>query len=119
LISNELINFLGHTQNVARYANEWHGIGGDIDKIQSGSLKKLASTDFRKSLTAEDASTIKSFKGKFIAALDKRIKKMKPNNKWGLEELKKARKTITYFKLEAAFGKGKDGYLGKYMKDYL
>ena len=118
LIYNELINFLGHTQNVARYANEWHGIGGDIDKIQSGNLKKLASIDFRRSLTAEVASTIQSVTEEFIAALDKRINKGDLGNKGVLEELIKARKAITDFKIEAAFEKGKDGYSGKYMKDY-
>ena len=114
LIYNELKNFLGHTQNVSKHANEWHGIGGDIDKIQSGNLKKLSSIDFRRSLTAEDASTIKRFKGKFIAALDKRINEGDFGNKWVLEELIKVRTAITDFKIEAAFEKGKDGYSGKY-----
>ena len=118
LIYNELKNFLGHTQNVPRRVNEWHGIGGDIDKIQSGSLKKLANIDFRGSLTAEDASTIKSFKEEFIAALYSRINEVVPGNKCVLEELIKVITTITNFKLQAAFQKGKDGYSGKYMKDY-
>ncbi|UXX39938.1 hypothetical protein [Wolbachia endosymbiont of Oryzaephilus surinamensis] len=114
---NEFVNFLGHTQNVPKYANEWHGIGGDIDKFQSRNLKELGKINFRESLTVEDASIIKSVKEDFIAVLDTRINggKLDSGKK---SELIKVKTALTNTTIEAVFEKGKKGYLGEGMNAY-
>uniref|UniRef100_A0A182MG17 RanBP2-type domain-containing protein n=1 Tax=Anopheles culicifacies TaxID=139723 RepID=A0A182MG17_9DIPT len=45
-LNRALQNYIGHTQNVLRAANAWHGIGGDVDKYQSNNLNILATIDF-------------------------------------------------------------------------
>ncbi|MDR0288935.1 MAG: hypothetical protein LBH78_02705 [Rickettsiales bacterium] len=114
---NEFVNFLGHTQNVPKYANKWHGVGGDIDKFQSKNLKKLESINFRESLTAEDASTIKSVKEDFIAVLDSRINGGKLSDRKKLE-LINVKTALTNITIESVFEKGKKGYLGEGMDVY-
>ncbi|UIP91464.1 hypothetical protein IYZ83_004885 [Wolbachia pipientis] len=118
---NELVNFLGHTQNVPKYANEWHGIGGDIggdiDKFQSRNLKELGKINFRESLTAEDASIIKSVKEDFIAVLDNRINGGKLSDRKKLE-LINVKTALTNITIESVFEKGKKGYSGEGMNAY-
>lgn len=114
---NELVNFLGHTQNVPKYANEWHGIGGDIDKFQSRNLKELGKINFRESLTAEDASIIKSVKEDFIAVLDTRINRGKLSDRKKLE-LINVKTALTNITIESVFEKGKKGYSGEGMNAY-
>uniref|UniRef100_A0A182VPH7 Uncharacterized protein n=1 Tax=Anopheles merus TaxID=30066 RepID=A0A182VPH7_ANOME len=41
-----LTNYIGHTQNVLRAANAWHGVGGEIDRFQSNNLDALGRIDF-------------------------------------------------------------------------
>jgi hypothetical protein len=37
---NEVVNFLGHTQNIPMYVNVLHGVGGAVDRFKSKNLKK-------------------------------------------------------------------------------
>jgi len=116
-LRNEFVNFLGHTQNVPKYANEWHGVGGDIDKFQERNLKKLGRINFREHLTAEDASTIQTIIDDFIAVLKKRIKRENLDDR-KKSELKNVKKALINIAIETVFEKGKKGYLGKVMDVY-
>jgi hypothetical protein len=113
----ELVNFLGHTQIVLKYANVPHGVGGDIDRFQSKNLNKLRSINFRDSLTAEGESTIQGLIEDFIAILDKRIneERLRQEEKW---ELIKAKSKLTKMTINSLFDKGNEGYKGKGMDRY-
>lgn len=113
----EFKNFLGHTQNVPKYANEWHGIGGDIDKFQSKHLKELGRINFSGSLTTEDASTIKIVKEDFIVLLDNRIDGGKYSD-IEKSEFIKTKTALTNATIELLFEKGNKGYLGEGMHVY-
>jgi hypothetical protein len=114
---NEIVNFLGHTQNVPKYANEWHGIGGDIDKFQSRNLQNIAKIDFSRSLTAEDASTIKSLINGFVAVVDNRMERGNVSE-IEISQLRKARETITHMTIQEFFDQGKKGYSNENTKKY-
>ncbi|KFB37429.1 AGAP001989-PA-like protein [Anopheles sinensis] len=45
-LNTALQNYIGHTQNVIKAANVWHGVAGQIDLFQSGKLSELAKIDF-------------------------------------------------------------------------
>jgi hypothetical protein len=113
----EIVNYVGHTQNVPKYANEWHGIGGDIDKFQSENLIKLKSIDFSGSLTAEGASTMKDIKEDFIAVLDNRINGGNLGDR-EKSELIEAKTALTNTTIESLFEKGKKCYSGEDMDVY-
>jgi hypothetical protein len=112
----ELQNFLGHTQNVARYANVG-GVGADIDKFQSNYLGVLARINFGGILTQKDEGTLIKLRKEFIDILDKHIKKGKLSEE-GKQELKTAKAVVNYIKIGELFQKGKDGYEGKGMDRY-
>ncbi|XP_076658485.1 uncharacterized protein LOC143362324 [Halictus rubicundus] len=113
----EFKNFVGHTQNVPKYANVSYNIGGDIDSFQSENLEKILTIDFSKGLTEKDASTINSLKENFIALIDNRI------NTGGLSdsqifELKEAKESLAAATPIQLFKKGKDGYMGQINRSY-
>ncbi|RVE46545.1 hypothetical protein evm_008836 [Chilo suppressalis] len=114
---NEFKNYLGHTQNVPKHANEWHGVGGAIDRFQPRNLKALGGINFSRNLTAEGASIIKRVKEDFIAILDKQIDggKLGDEEKAEFIKLKTSIKDLT---IESLFEKGKKGYSGEGMDPY-
>ncbi|XP_049288364.1 uncharacterized protein LOC125766436 [Anopheles funestus] len=72
-LNRALQNYIGHTQNVLRAANAWHGVGGDIDKYQSSKLGVLATVDFTGTLDTDDQRTVETLVTDFRAIIDKYV----------------------------------------------
>ncbi|XP_052890837.1 uncharacterized protein LOC128299039 [Anopheles moucheti] len=72
-LNKALKNFIGHTQNVLRAANVWHGVGGEIDKYQSEQLGVTASIDFAGTLVTNDRRTVETMITGFRAIIDKYV----------------------------------------------
>ncbi|XP_050070906.1 uncharacterized protein LOC126558870 [Anopheles maculipalpis] len=73
-LNRALQNYIGHTQNVLRAANAWHGVGGDIDKYQSNQLAVLASIDFKTALETNDRRTVETMITDFRSIIDKYVR---------------------------------------------
>uniref|UniRef100_A0A182QCF1 RanBP2-type domain-containing protein n=1 Tax=Anopheles farauti TaxID=69004 RepID=A0A182QCF1_9DIPT len=86
-LNKALENYLGHTQNVLRAANAWHGVGGAIDRLQSDRLRELAKIDFNaRKLDATKRSAVERIMKAFRAVIDQHVqnatrKGNKPNAK--------------------------------------
>ncbi|XP_076226110.1 uncharacterized protein LOC116426667 isoform X1 [Nomia melanderi] len=117
-LRKKLANFLGHTQNVPKWANVWHGIGGDMDRYQEDNLKILNGIDFDRSRpTRVDVIRLKKMKDSFLAILDMEI------NKDGLGETEKmalinTRTAITKTTIQSMYEYGKAGLSGEIMNPY-
>ncbi|XP_035890599.1 uncharacterized protein LOC118502474 [Anopheles stephensi] len=73
-LSRALQNYIGHTQNVLRAANAWHGVGGDIDKYQSNQLAALATVNFAGELETNDRRTVETLITEFRSIIDKYVR---------------------------------------------
>uniref|UniRef100_A0A182T416 Uncharacterized protein n=1 Tax=Anopheles maculatus TaxID=74869 RepID=A0A182T416_9DIPT len=73
-LNRALQNYIGHTQNVLRAANAWHGVGGDIDKYQSNQLGVLATVDFGSTLETNDRRTVETLITDFRNIIDKYVR---------------------------------------------
>uniref|UniRef100_A0A182VYZ4 Uncharacterized protein n=1 Tax=Anopheles minimus TaxID=112268 RepID=A0A182VYZ4_9DIPT len=73
-LNRALQNYIGHTQNVLRAANAWHGVGGEIDKYQSNQLGVLATIDFAGTLDSNDRRTVETLLTEFRTIIDKYVR---------------------------------------------
>jgi hypothetical protein len=112
----ELVNFVGHTQNVRWEVNVGR-VGADIDTFQSGNLETLASIDFSEILTQDSESTIEMLRQTFITILNEHIENEKLPEEV-IEGMMKAKEVLTGMTVEELLKKGKNGYEGKGMKRY-
>uniref|UniRef100_U5ELQ7 Putative hyp37.3 secreted salivary gland protein n=1 Tax=Corethrella appendiculata TaxID=1370023 RepID=U5ELQ7_9DIPT len=123
----ELENFLGHTQDVPRWANV-DKIGQLIDQFQSENLNELAKIDFSGELNSADKIIIIELIKKFVAMLGNCIKYMRENRRGQSNEqlqaqigvIQELRDYLDCSKeiIELMFKKGKKGYSGENMSDY-
>lgn len=72
-LTRALQNYIGHTQNVLRDANVWHGVGGDIDRYQSDKLSKLADIDFNGALEPTNRRKVEDLITPFRDIIDKYV----------------------------------------------
>uniref|UniRef100_A0A182PKI7 Uncharacterized protein n=1 Tax=Anopheles epiroticus TaxID=199890 RepID=A0A182PKI7_9DIPT len=64
-LQKALVNYIGHTQNVLRAANVWHGVGGEIDRFQSNNLGLLGSIDFTGAFEPDNRKVVEQLVGYF------------------------------------------------------
>uniref|UniRef100_A0A182Q278 Uncharacterized protein n=1 Tax=Anopheles farauti TaxID=69004 RepID=A0A182Q278_9DIPT len=118
-LNRALQNFIGHTQNVLREANVWHGVGGDIDRYQSDKLTALADVDFTGPLEPTNRRKVEDLITPFREIIDKYVQSGDAQAKTVLEEDKV---TVYCVGPMMLFEEGKAGYdmvkNGDFVKHY-
>ncbi|XP_053681122.1 uncharacterized protein LOC128731987 [Anopheles nili] len=104
-----LSTFLGHTQNVDRKVNVWHGVGGEIDRLQSDNLGKLASVDFREVLEPDDHRSVEELMDLFVNVIDAYARSGKRNEQ-EQTQLDEDKYTVHLADPLLLFENGKQGY---------
>ncbi|XP_038110694.1 uncharacterized protein LOC6045020 [Culex quinquefasciatus] len=110
-----LKNFLGHTHLVERYANVWHGVGGKIDRIQSGFIRELNEINFQVSLTLQVQDILERMKAAFLTVFLNAIFSEELNEEQ-LNDLTDVVETLQEISIYDMFMKGKTWYEGKYLE---
>nr|XP_033339981.1 uncharacterized protein LOC117228373 [Megalopta genalis] len=117
-IYNNLDTFLAHTQIVPRYANDWHGMGGAVDRCQGEIYEVLVSIDFNKEMTSEATDKIKGVQKKYTDVLNKEREKLINQRNVSCEQQRAERifvlgQSINFLNnisVEELFEKGCNGY---------
>ncbi|XP_055382773.1 uncharacterized protein LOC129612941 [Condylostylus longicornis] len=108
--SQELNNILGHTQIVPQYGNDWHGIGGVIDRYQENHFnnQNQYKCDFSKS-ALENYENIQGMRTSYLDVLEESYNSEKFSFKQK-QQFKSAISTIRSFSPEEIFRQGQMGY---------
>uniref|UniRef100_A0A8D8P1T5 (northern house mosquito) hypothetical protein n=1 Tax=Culex pipiens TaxID=7175 RepID=A0A8D8P1T5_CULPI len=104
-----LKNFLGHTHLMPRYANEWNGVGGRIDRIQEDFLEEINTIDFSRPLNTQVRDMLQRLKDEFL----KVFKSLGVPKNIELMEIVEVIETIDEISIEELFKKGKSWYDNK------
>lgn len=102
--------FVGHTHFVPQYANVWHGLGGEVDRIQARFLQEMSTINFRGDLTAETKDILRRLKQAFLDVFEAAIRSGRYTARQ-VRDLQEAIDAIREISLRELFEKGRDGYL--------
>uniref|UniRef100_A0A1Y9HEU1 Uncharacterized protein n=1 Tax=Anopheles funestus TaxID=62324 RepID=A0A1Y9HEU1_ANOFN len=107
-LNRGLENYIGHTQNVLRIVNVWHGVGGAIDRYQSDNLNTLSTIDFD-GLSTQSMDVIEQLKEDFFKIVDQYVQTI-PNEQSNNSDLETDREIVHLINDCMLFENGTLGY---------